>query len=180
MGGGRGQEDCCRGSKYLEQGGGCTRPSLLCSHLETMDKHSPLLGRQSDMYVYHRRSFPNLNFCAKKHPWHTEEEPSWKVEGTRAGLTISPTHPPCSTPCYGGWTQMPPCADLSLSFPLRLATGWEQRQARQPGEHTHARVPGSFSLLGGKQGPDGAEPKVTDLWESRICDRGTQAEGREV
>lgn len=75
---------------------------------------------------------------------------------------------------------MPPCADLSLSFPLRLATGWEQRQARQAGEHTHARVPGSFSLLGGKQGPDGAEPKVTDLWESRICDRGTQAEGREV
>ena len=115
------------------------------------------------MYV-HPRSFPNLNFCAKKHPWHMEEEPSWRVEGTTAGFI----HLFYSTLC-----RMDPDAslcDVSLSFPLRLATGWESRQARQAGEYTHTRVPGSFSLLGGRQGPGGAEPPVTDLRGSRICE----------
>lgn len=88
MGGGRGQEDCCRGSKYLEQGGAALGLPLMF-HLETMDKHSPLLGRQTTCMSTTGEVSPSLNFCAKKHPWHTEEEPSWKVEGTRAGLTIS-------------------------------------------------------------------------------------------
>ena len=80
-----------------------------------------------------------------------------------------------SLPRYLGWTQMLPCATLHLFIPLLLGIAEESKQVGQYRECGHGKVPGTFSLLHGKQGSGGADTKVTDLWQSWKCDRGTQS-----
>lgn len=76
------------------------------------------------VFAHQERYVPNLNFCARKHPWSKIMKGirRWKVYPSR---DLTPVLLPQAPPHHPGSAQMLPCTAMGFFVPLPLGTGQE-------------------------------------------------------